>query len=220
METINLIESAEMYGWQTLSDLDLFTVVTGSRESGEAMLRYFEQGECSVDGLMNLNIGGMGRATAMKIKALYTLFSRSREVRAERLKTSLELFNYIKPHLQNLTQEEFWVVLLDTQNRPIRKFCHTRGASNFTFVDVKLIMKEALETKKCTAILVAHNHPGCTCKPSEEDKKITKGLLEACSLMGFFLLDHIIVAGDNYYSFCDNGMLDGIKKSGISICKL
>lgn len=46
METINLIESAEMYGWQTLSDLDLFTVVTGSRESGEAMLRYFEQGCC------------------------------------------------------------------------------------------------------------------------------------------------------------------------------
>ena len=222
MEPTNLIESAEMYGWQTLSDLDLFTVVTGSRESGEAMLRYFEQGECSVDGLMNLNIGGMGRATAMKIKAMYTLFRRSRQVKVAQLLGSEDLYKFLAPHLQNLTQEEFWVVLLDARNRPLRKFCHARGGSSCTVVDIRLIIKTAMETKKCTSIVVAHNHPSGTCAPSELDKKLTNRFVDACALLEIQFLDHIIVAGDSYYSFSDNDMLklDNALKNGYSICKL
>lgn len=220
METINLIESAEMYGWQTLSDVDLFTVVTGNRESGEAMMRYFEESECSVDGLMNLNIGGMGRATAMKIKALYTLFSRSRQVKVVQLLKSADLYNYVAPHLQNLEQEEFWVILLDGRRRPLRKFCHARGTSSATIVDIRLIVKTAMETKKCCNIVVAHNHPNYTCAPSELDKKLTNRFIEACALMEIQFMDHIIVAGDNFYSFHDNGMLNlDARKYEYSICK-
>lgn len=215
-----MIDSAEMYGWQTLSDLDLFTIVTGNREGAEAMMRYFEQSWCSVDGLMNLNIGGMGRSTAMKIKAMHTLFTRSREVRIEQVRQSTEVYNYIKPNLQNLLHEEFWIILLDGKNHPVRKFCHTRGGSSFTAVDLRLIMKEALESRKCRSIAVAHNHPGGICKPSTEDKNVTKRLMEACALLDFGFVDHVIVTDNGYYSFKDNDMLENIKSKCDSICKL
>jgi DNA repair protein RadC len=78
------------------------------------------------------------------------------------------------------------------------------GGITGTLVDKRLILKKAL-VGNCTAIILAHNHPSGANKPSENDRKMTKQIKEACNLLDISLLDHIIVCNDNYYSFADNG---------------
>ncbi len=82
----------------------------------------------------------------------------------------------------------------------------SQGGTYFTITDIKIIAKYAIETLADKVILV-HNHPSGDCKPSEEDKKITKKLYEALNLFDIELLDHIIVSENNYFSFEENGLI-------------
>jgi len=73
-------------------------------------------------------------------------------------------------------------------------------------VDPKKVFKIALDHHAC-AILIGHNHPSGSCVASEADIRITKKIKESGILLDISVLDHIIVGGDSYYSFADEGSL-------------
>ena len=75
-----------------------------------------------------------------------------------------------------------------------------------TIVDVRLIMQTALLAHS-SSIILAHNHPSGQLKPSSQDDRITKKIKEAAKLMDIRIQDHLIVTGDNYYSYADEGRL-------------
>ena len=79
------------------------------------------------------------------------------------------------------------------------------GGISGTVVDIRLILREAL-ARYATGIFIGHNHPRVT-TPSPQDTNITKKLKEAARWMDIVLLDHIIVCGDTYYSFADEGII-------------
>lgn len=207
---VNMIrESAETYGWQTLSDIDLLTIVTGKVDSAVMLKEYLDHSKCSVDGLMKLKIEGIGRSTAMKIKALYTLFGRNRVVTdRKQLTSSIEMYQELRGRMENLDHEEIWLLMLNHSLNPLKKVCLFKGGMCSATFDVRLAMKSILETEGCSTVVMAHNHPSGGVSPSSEDKNVTNSLMEACRMFSIRLVDHIIVGDNKYYSFSDEGLLN------------
>jgi len=172
--------------------------------SGESLSKL---GNLSVKELMKLK--GIGQAKAITIVAALELGRRRKETdQAARpqLISSQDAYNFLSPELNDLAHEEFWVLLLDRANRFLRKVQVSRGGVAGTFVDSKIIFKTAVDELAC-GIVLAHNHPSGNLKPSQADIDITTKLRKAGQLLDIQVLDHIIVAGQKYLSFADEGML-------------
>ena len=82
----------------------------------------------------------------------------------------------------------------------------SKGGRTGTLVDVRLVLKKALETG-AVALIVAHNHPSGTLKPSQADKNITEKLQQAAKSLDIKVLDHLIITEKAYFSFADEGLL-------------
>ena len=82
----------------------------------------------------------------------------------------------------------------------------TQGGSRQTVVDIPMLLKMALD-KSAQAVVVAHNHPSGQNRPSHEDEVITRRIKTGCEAIGITLLDHIIIARGDYYSFNDEGKM-------------
>jgi DNA repair protein RadC len=107
--------------------------------------------------------------------------------------------------LKNLPHEECWVLYLNRANKILAKERLSIGGISSTIMDSKMIIKRAVE-KLASSIIIIHNHPSGNPYPGEQDKKQTALLKEAASLFDIALIDHIIIAGNNYYSFSDEGI--------------
>lgn len=103
-------------------------------------------------------------------------------------------------------QEECKLILLNRANLVLGVYNLSKGGITGTIVDIKIILSVALKCNASSIILV-HNHPSGNMKPSEADKSITNKLKKACELMEIFLLDHLIISKNEYYSFAHNGIL-------------
>ncbi|MEQ9414409.1 MAG: JAB domain-containing protein, partial [Cyclobacteriaceae bacterium] len=99
-----------------------------------------------------------------------------------------------------------WVLLFNRANRLIKKKRVSEGGVAGTVADPKIIFKLALE-ELASGIIVVHNHPSGNLTASQSDIALTKKLKEAGKVMEVQLLDHLIVAGQKYFSFADEGML-------------
>jgi DNA repair protein RadC len=125
------------------------------------------------------------------------------------LSSSKEVYTVLKSFFPVETielQESFLVMYLNNRNSVIGVCPLSIGGITGTVADVRLILSVALKTA-ATAIILAHNHPSGSLKPSVADEKITKVIGDASKIMDIKLLDHFIVAGDEYFSFADNGMI-------------
>jgi DNA repair protein RadC len=105
-----------------------------------------------------------------------------------------------------LPHEEFWILYLNNSNKVIHKSQLSKGGITGTLVDVRLVMKQALELG-AVGIILAHNHPSGTLKPSLADKQITEKLKKASEALDIKILDHLIVTHHQYLSFADKGIL-------------
>jgi DNA repair protein RadC len=167
----------------------------------------FKLANLSIKELMKMK--GIGRAKAITIVAALELGRRRKEHDAAsrpKMITSRDAYNMIAPELTDLPHEEFWVLLLDRANRMIRKVQVSRGGVSGTVADPKIIFKTALDELACSIVL-AHNHPSGNLSASKADLELTQKIVQAGKLLDIQVLDHIIVAGQKYFSFADEGML-------------
>ncbi|WP_286913011.1 RadC family protein [Flavobacterium sp. UBA4197] len=206
-------------GESVLSDTELLTILirSGSREVSalevaKKILSSLDNnlnnlGKLSVKKLMSFK--GIGEAKAVTIVAALELGRRRREeefVRCDKITSSKAVFEIMKPLIGELQHEEFWVIFLNNSNKVISKSQISKGGIEGTIVDARLIFKTALENN-ATGIILCHNHPSGVLKASEPDKKITLKLKEAGKSLDIKVLDHVIIAERNYYSFLDDGLL-------------
>jgi DNA repair protein RadC len=152
---------------------------------------------------------GIGEAKAISIMSALELGRRRRESESPKklkITSSKDVYDIMAPNLLDLSHEEFWVLLLNRANAVIKKVQISAGGVAGTVADPKIIFKTALENLSSSMILV-HNHPSGNLSPSQADKEITKKMKEAGKLLEIPVLDHIIFADKNYYSFADEGIL-------------
>jgi len=103
-------------------------------------------------------------------------------------------------------QEEFNILLLNRANRVLGVYNVSKGGVSGTVADAKVIFGVALKCNS-SAIVLAHNHPSGSLRPSDADIKLTKTLVEAGKLLDIQVLDHIIITASNYFSFADEGLI-------------
>jgi DNA repair protein RadC len=156
-----------------------------------------------------MTVKGVGSAKAAVLSAAFELVRRieSRpDAPRPAFKRSSEVARHYLPLLRDLRKEVFKVLLLNRANRLIRDVPVSEGTLDASIVHPREVFREALLESASTVILI-HNHPSGNPSPSEEDLRITKQLVEAGRLLGIKVLDHIILAGDSYRSFADEGLI-------------
>ena len=206
-------------GRSVLTNAELIAILIGSgsrNESAVALSRKIlnavgdnlsELGKCSVERLMQFN--GIGEAKAVKIVAALEIGRRrkfSQVAESDSIKNSRQVFEILYPILGDLPHEEFWIVYLNNSNKPLHSAQLSKGGITGTMVDIRLVIKKALDLGS-VALILAHNHPSGTLVPSEADKEITARLKKAAVSMDIKVLDHLIIAQETYFSFADNNIM-------------
>jgi DNA repair protein RadC len=166
-----------------------------------------ELGKLSVKDLQRLK--GIGEAKAIGIVAALELGRRRKQSDAPERTTfqsSKDIADYFIPMLADLPHEEFWVIMLSARLKVIAAQKIAQGGVDNTPVDMRLLMKPCIENL-ASVVAVAHNHPSGNAKPSVQDSTITQKIKETAALLGIRLADHIIIAGNAYFSFADEGLL-------------
>jgi DNA repair protein RadC len=110
------------------------------------------------------------------------------------------------PSLRDLVVEEFHVLTLDVQNQVTQDILITRGILNSSLVHPREVFRAAI-AEAAAGVIVVHNHPSGTPTPSEDDRVVTTQLVEAGRLLDLPVYDHLIVAGNQYFSFAEAGLL-------------
>ena len=212
-------EKLTLKGRSSLSDSELIAILIGSGSRNESAVEVSKKillsvnndlnklSKCSISDLKKIK--GIGEAKAISIIAAIELGRRRKELastKKEALSSSQAVFEYLHSHFLDLPHEEFWMMTLNRANIPISKYLISKGGLSQTVVDVKLIMKHALDDL-ATSIIISHNHPSGNLNPSESDKIITDKIKAAAKLLDLTLLDHLIITDENYFSFADNGLV-------------
>jgi DNA repair protein RadC len=152
---------------------------------------------------------GIGLAKGVTIIAALELGNRKRSQDAlarEKVAGSRDVFELFHGELADAQYEAFWVLLLNRANRVIRKVNISEGGISGTVADPKKIFKMALD-QNASSIILCHNHPSGNIQPSEADIRLTRKLKDAGLLLDLPVLDHLILGGDAYFSFADEGMI-------------
>lgn len=154
-------------------------------------------------------IDGIGPAKAITIISAIELGSRRKTTKVsneEFVRSSSDAFQFFGPMLQDKEYEEFWVLLLNRNNKIIKPYRVSDGGVSGTVADPKRIFKAALENN-ATQVVLCHNHPSGNRQPSSADIKLTERLVYAGKQIDIDIVDHIIVAENGYYSFADEGKI-------------
>jgi len=206
-------------GISSLTDAELVAILIGSGNSEETAVelsrRILENVKNNLNELGKLNVEnlkefkGIGEAKAISIIAAMELGRRrnhSTALENSKITGSQDVARYLRPLMGDISHEEFWVLFLNRQNKVIDKQKLSQGGMTGTVIDVRLVLKMAIE-KHATSLIFAHNHPSGNLDASDADRKITRQIKDAGIIMDIPLLDHVIITQAGYFSFADEGLL-------------
>lgn len=212
-------EKLLMKGRRSLSDSELLAIIMGSGSRDESAVelakRIFSSVENNWNNLSTLsvkdlcNFKGIGEAKAISIITALEIGRRRAAqglIEKPKIICSQDAFLLLQNYMGDSKVEEFWVLYLNQGNFIIRKEQISKGGISQTSVDIRVILKWALEAM-ATGLILGHNHPSGNLKPSEADKQITRKIKEAGKTMDIEVLDHLIITQKTYFSFADEGML-------------
>ena len=212
-------EKLILHGRRHLSDAELIAILIGSGSRNESavdlskrILSFYQNhldslGKVSIADLSKFK--GIGEAKAVTIVAALELGRRRKDTLAApvlKIGSAVDAFQHLWPDFADLNHEEFWILLLNRANHVKSKHLISKGGQSGTVADPKIIFKTALE-QNAAYIILAHNHPSGNLKPSTEDIRLTKKLVEAGKMMDLPVVDHLIMTDKAYYSFCDEGLI-------------
>ncbi len=204
---------------QNLSDTELLAILIrhGTREKTAVELaretlklardNLNELGKLSVKELTKIK--GMGEVKAITIAAAMELCRRRRHsplISKQVITNSSEIASFLQSRLGDHQHEVFGVLFLNRANKINHFEIVSEGGITGTVADPRIILKKALE-EKAVSIVLCHNHPSGSLKPSRSDEELTFKIREAARFLDIKVLDHIIVSESGYYSFADEGLL-------------
>lgn len=166
-----------------------------------------ELGQMSVSDLCKMP--GIGEAKAITLIAAIELGRRRKatEVKNRKIVTSKDAFEQIYPYLADLDHEKFFVLVLNRANTVVKTLEISKGGVSSTVVDPKMVFGAALQVSSASSIILCHNHPSQSVQPSTADKTLTRKIVEGGKMLDFGVLDHIIIGGQDYFSFADQGIM-------------
>jgi DNA repair protein RadC len=212
-------EKLRLTGAENLSNSELLAILIqkGTREKSAVDLakEVLRMGKNSLSGLGKLTmqefmkIKGIGEAKAISIVAALELGRRSASSSPELkpvMTSSSDIARFLQSKLRDQRRELFGVLFLNRSNRLNHFEIVSEGGITGTVADPRIILRKALEEDAVNLVL-CHNHPSGSLKPSRADEQLTTKIKEAASYFDIKVLDHIIISDDGYFSFADEGMI-------------
>jgi DNA repair protein RadC len=205
-------------GPQALSDAELVALLVGSGSGGVTAVDVAKKLVQENGGLTALaakgvpemtRMKGIGPARGARILAAFEIGRRAacRPGPAKfKVRSPEDVVMRFGPALRSARQEVFKVILLDGGQRMIRDSTVSKGTLNASLVHPREVFKTAVDELAASVILM-HNHPSGEPAPSAEDRSITLQMTEAGRLMGIPVLDHVIIAGNGFFSFAKEGLI-------------
>lgn len=212
-------EKLVLKGPSALSDAELLAILIGSGTRQQSALdlartvlarannNLIELSRLSRSTFQKVN--GIGEARSVILVAALELGRRRQaagSLERPQIRSSNDLYRQLDFRLSHLNHEEFWVTTLNQSNRVTGNQRISSGGLSSTVVDVRMILRYALEMN-AASIALSHNHPSGNLKPSQADLQLTKNIAQACSWMDIRLIDHLIITESGYFSFSDENML-------------
>jgi DNA repair protein RadC len=154
-------------------------------------------------------VKGIGEAKAITIAAALELGRRrhaSATLEKTVIKSSRDIAEYLRAVIKDFNYEVFAVLFLNRSNKINHFEIISRGGITGTVADPRIILKAAL-SYDATSLVLCHNHPSGSLKPSRADEDLTKKIIEAAKYFDIRILDHIIVSEEGYFSFADEGLM-------------
>ena len=212
-------EKLMLRGKNALSDAELLAILIGSGNTEDNAVTLSQKILAGVEnnlqllGRMEINelkkFKGIGTAKALTIVAALELGRRRRleeAMSSQKINGSRDVFEIMQPLLGDLPHEEFWIVYLNNANKVLAREKISTGGITGTLVDTRIIFKKGLEVM-ATAVILCHNHPSGSLKPSRADEELTLKIKEASRFFDIKVLDHVIVSSEGYFSFADEGLI-------------
>lgn len=206
-------------GAVALSDAELIAILLRTGNESESAVELAKRLLSSSNNSLNdlsektlyelSEIKGIGQAKAI---SLLTAFEIGRRVRSEKvelqphIQNSMDVVNLMQAKIAYLNHEEFWVIYLNNANTILKTVQISKGGITSTEVDTRIVMQEAV-ILKATQIILCHNHPSGSVKPSRADMNLTEKISKAAKIMDIALIDHIIIHREKYYSFVEEGRI-------------
>lgn len=219
-------ERLAKFGAEALSAQELLALILGRGVRGESVMMTAQkllskfgslQGvtEASLEELQEIN--GIGMAKATQIKACLEIGKRAKvqngtaqdkavKKQDERVTSPQKVYELVKERLRNYAKEHFFVLSFDTHNKFLGMDIVSVGTLTASLAHPREVFESAIH-RHADHIIVAHNHPSQDLEPSQEDKEVTKLLIESGRVLGIAMVDHIIVGADAYLSFKEQGLL-------------
>ena len=207
------------HGAETLSNSELLAILinhgTKNKSAIELGKEVLEAGKNNLQELGKLTvkelmkIKGIGEAKAISIAASLELGRRRQATEALEKKTvtsSADIAAFLQTKIKDNRREVFGVLYLNRANKINHFEIVSEGGITGTVADPRIILKKALE-EDAVNIVLAHNHPSGSLKPSRADEDLTRKIKEAAKYFDINVIDHIIVSELGYYSFADEGLL-------------
>lgn len=211
-------EKVERHGASSLTDSELLAIliragtgtITAVDLAKSLLVKYENLHELSSRSIGEFKrFKGIGSTKAVTLVAAFELGRRlAAETRPEKIRVNSpkSIAERYIPILESVKQEEFRVILLDTANNILGEQLVSKGSLNASIVHPREVFKKAI-TDSAAGLIILHNHPSGNPEPSEEDKKVTRNLVKAGSIIGIEIVDHIIIAGLQYFSFVEHDLL-------------
>ena len=214
-------EKAVQKGIASLSTVELLAILLGSGSGDESAIQLAQRILNSVSNNLNelaklslpdliANFKGVGVAKGVTIQAAIELGKRravSDTLARNMVRGSRDVYDIFLPFVMDLPHEELWMACVNHSNQIVDKQRISQGGISETAADIRLILKKAISAL-ATGIVLCHNHPSGSIRPSRADDDLTKRVGQAAKIMNIRLLDHLIIGGKKYYSYADEGKLD------------
>ncbi|MDD3382285.1 MAG: DNA repair protein RadC [Bacilli bacterium] len=213
-------ERLEKYGPNVLSNYELLAIIlrTGYKEvsvldlSKDVLLKIEKLHKLSEITITELKgIKGIGKAKAIEIIAAIELGKRINTPLLNEIKLNSARATYllVKEEMQNLSQEYFMCIYLNSKSEIIEKRILSIGTSNITIFHPRDILKWAIKLS-ASGIILVHNHPSGDPSPSNADIKVTKEIVNASKLVDIKIVDHIVIGKEKYYSFNESNIISNL----------
>lgn len=155
------------------------------------------------------SLPGIGPGKAASVIAAFELGRRFLLEESSVVKTPIvtarQIFELMIPRLKGLPHEECWILLLNDHGYLVGKSRVSSGGGNMTVIDVRQIIRRALD-KGASGLILVHNHPTGNPTPSKADIRQTDALRGGLSAVGLALLDHVVISDDRFFSFNEDRM--------------
>ena len=205
-------EKSGLNGWLDYEVLELVLSYAIPRKDTKSIARELLSRFKSINRVLDADnrdlqsINGISKHTALflnLLKDVSVLYMEKRMFGRDLLSSPQVVYDYLKVSLKGLMDEGFKMLFLDNRNQLIAMETLKNGTVNQTIVFPRKIVERALY-HHAVGVLIAHNHPSGSLEPSQEDQEVTKNIREALKTVDIALLDHIIIGGNEFFSFREN----------------